>query len=408
MGIAGLAATVILFIHLGWAVTNLPAFGDEAIMVRAAANFLTHGDYSTALTPAPFDPGVSSGLLATWPGGLGWLLTHRLLGARIAAALVTWLEGMVLVMLWTRRLGSDAARGFGIASILWLFFLRLPLSLSFVWSLGEIPAAIWIGIGLCLLARSPVSAFVCFGVSVWLGKVIYLPIVVCVGGAWLWTMAASRKTPSRRLLLAPAGFILPLIGWLLVIALRYDLTTALAWPHALLALVRSGHSGVDVLTGAAGIGERLAAHWQLWSGYPVRTRYWVLTCLGSPGLISGALWAGTGVFRPWTRLEKSCWIATLIALACYAGWFFLFDPFLWLRHILPAVCLGFGALVYLLVRVGQAHVTPRIRNRKKFFLVVMTFWLGWQILTVRPHLAGLLDVRAGYGWSKTPLPPLGP
>ena len=72
--------------------------GDEIFNLDAILNFLTRGDYTTTQFGGyPFDPVVSSGVLATWPFGIVFHTGGSLYAARLACALLQLVAVFALV-----------------------------------------------------------------------------------------------------------------------------------------------------------------------------------------------------------------------------------------------------------------------------------------------------------------------
>lgn len=329
--------------------------GDEIFNLDAALNLFRRGDYTTwQFGGTPFDPAISSGILATWVQGATMIAGANLYVARVTTGLLHVALVCTFGYLLLRDRGCDRRAALLTAIATWLAALPITAHELRIVNPGELWGFVYLAAGVVLMGSRPTLAALCCGLSVWLCKIIYAPFAAAM---LLATWLASPRSGSRSLPpLAAAGplalaFFAPLLAWMALIWLRYDATTVLGWILANAAFVvrhASGHAldvqGLPVLPG-----WRFEPQWPetsfLHMGSHVTLRSLLPLALGPTVRLVHAWLAATG------RLEVAPNVRRVLDLACltvvaFAVWFLGFDPTQWGRHLLPAIYVSLAVAVY--------------------------------------------------------------
>ncbi len=319
---------------------KFPYFIDEIVNNQAALNFFRELDYrSPVFLTAPFDAAISTGIASSWPSALGWWLGGNIFSARLALGFFGWAQFLIIAAWACRRCGGSWLGSIAYASLLWLLSMEvIPNWMNFIVNLGELSGALWLGTGFLLKARWPRASFIAYGIAVWLGKFIFLPIV---GALWAADIVETWRKGEFRLSqeLARAGFFfLPLFAWVGLIVGRHGPEVGLAWIRQLTHFVR-GNSGIASKDRINGLWNRLSSPALEWSGYGFGFRARVLFLLFLPyGLAALAC----SKLVPIWRASRETIILLLLCMAFYTVWWFLWNPLMWFRHLQPALYLSFA------------------------------------------------------------------
>lgn len=330
----------------------MPAFYvDEVSNVQATTNFFTMGKY----TNDRFGTSYSSGLWVTWPSAVGWFTGHTLLASRLWCGLVSWLLAMALGVWFFKRHGIDELSGLLISAFLWAVTITSPLAFpywfGFLYNLGELNTALWIGCGLLLLTRRPYWGIFVLGAALWHGKYLYAPFIVLALCAYMITARLSFSLWMKRAALCLFVFLLPMILWigLAYLLFGYDeirssAAVQWAWLQQMRDTWLAGDPDGSTLKPLT---ERLRSPQTEWSGFSTGTKLKnVFFSLGAVVCAAaGLIWtqvARAGISR------QARWIngAAIASIGIYSSWFFFVHENMWQRHFQPALYIGLGVWIY--------------------------------------------------------------
>jgi len=373
----GVAAIAVVALLLAVAVAFLPILGtsggvgpdmDETQSIEVARNFFTRLLYTiepTKLYAGAFYPEMSIGLLSSWPSAVGWGLGGDLVAARVAAIVYCVGLWVVAVTLAVRTL-MPALRPLA-AAIACLATAAVLLVVPgapeiVVHAQGEVSGAAWLGLGLVLVWTRPRVGALVLGLCVWHTKFIYLPFAA-VG--LLWAAATHETTtPDRTRLLAAelVLFLAPLVVWMMLILVRIGPDGLADWSARRIGWYGRGHSGLAEAPLVQGLRARLASPQLEWNHYPAATKARALVLLFAPcGTLLGAI-----ALRRWRGIRsrgRDVVHGTIaVILLIFAWWYFFWNQFMWLRHLEPALLVGFAALGYGLLELFCTRVAPSYRS----------------------------------------------
>lgn len=362
---------------------------DEVYNLDPIVTFYRRLDYTTwSQGGHPFDPVLSSGILATWLNGAvfvagGTLFTIRLVSAYTQMALVLLATGAFL-----RTRGVPLLDAAVVAAGMWAALIPVGSHELRIINSGEIWGILYIAAGLLLAQRSANAAAFVWGLATWLVKIIYLPftglllaalLLVEVDerpeGAWL---PAFVRTALRLGLL----FLLPLFLWMALIWARYDSAVLVGWCYSYLTFVAEHAAQVEL--------EGLPVYegWQFalgWNNAPLLSYGWEYgRRFVVPLIVAGtAIAAHTGLrvagVVPATRRETAFFVAVCSALAFEVVWFFAFDPTQWGRHLMPTIYIGLAVALYCVVDVWRAvRGSPRAASAVTLVAYGLIAWLGFR------------------------------
>jgi len=334
--------------------------GDEIFNLDAILTFFSKGDYTTShFGGYPFDPVISSGVLATWPFGAVLLAGGDLFDARLACALLQLGGALALAFVMARRGGLQPLDAVLFAVALWAS-LRLVQNHDLrVINPGEVWGFLFLAAGVLLLPRHEHAAAFCWGLATWLSKIIYLPF----GGALILAtaFARTRRQDARSakgaaltaLVTLSLAFAAPLLLWTLLIWARYGIATVAAWTHAYVVFVVRHAVGISLGYAESGPfkGWRFEPGWGDQPSF-LSHQSDVVVAIVVPllsGVVAVPLWAAArGRARAAvTRRELPYVVALLAVIAVFAAWFFSgSDPTQWERHLLPAIYTSIAIAAY--------------------------------------------------------------
>ncbi|OFZ79249.1 MAG: hypothetical protein A2583_01185 [Bdellovibrionales bacterium RIFOXYD1_FULL_53_11] len=372
----------LLFFHA----LHQPYFVDEMLVTQSSFNFFTHGNYTFSfwrLDNRWFAPGVSVGIASSWASYFGWILGRSLLWARMASVLYCFALFMVAAVLAARRLGiRDKWMAVAFGSLAWLALFRLvPYSFeSALYSLGELSGGIILAIGFMLLEKHPRAGSVLLGICVWHTKMIYLPFALV--GMFALYPARGLRGVGRCLL----WFMLPQAAWLVMVWIMTGWKGLGFWiSYRLFFIHKRGNAGLDRVPEVSGFFERLAR--LEWSGYIPGRKYRLLLLVVLPQLL--LLWLVIKEYLAVGRRLAGSMIFKAGMLACmavFSAWYFFWHPFMWIRHIEPALLAGFGVIAWYF-----ASVVLRLRGFFKkavyggVLALALSFALAAGLLTKTPE-----------------------
>jgi hypothetical protein len=159
-----------------------------------------------------------------------------------------------------------------------------------------------------------------------------------------------------------ASFLTPLVVWMVVIWLRYDTQTLVAWCFSYVTFVAKHGAAVSLR------GLPTYSGWAFdpaWDNQTFLSGGWeyVRTYLIPLGVAALALAVHTtlrlfGVVRP-SRRATVFLLATVVALGIEFIWFFAFDPTQWGRHLMPALYVAIALGAYCLADIRRNTTTRR-------------------------------------------------
>jgi hypothetical protein len=378
--------------------------GDEIFNLDAILTFFLKGDYTTAQFGGyPFDPAISSGVLATWPFGAAMLAGANLFDARLACALPQMAVTVVLAFLMARRLGLlplDAA----------LFGMALWASLTFVGNHdlrvinpGEVWGFAFLAGGGLLAERRPHAAAFCWGLAAWLCKIVYLPFGAALVAAAAVARATERgNSPVSAAALADVlrlglAFLAPLLLWMGLIWRAYDLATVLDWTRANAVFVVRHATGVPLDYASSGAFKE----WRFEPGWGPQAPFLshsrnvtlptVIPLLAGIAALPFWLAARNAARVPLGRNERAYLAALFAIITVFTIWFFSgTDPTQWQRHLLPAIYASIAIAAYCTLDTVRAlGIGPRWRQALGLAACTVLLWY------VGPHVA---DEVERFGW----------
>lgn len=324
----------------------MPPFIDETNFIQSARNLLVRGSYAPD-SWQPFDPGVSSGFWTTLPSGVASLLGGGLFAVRatsfafslslltVAAHLLLGLAGRAQSLPWIQRLSISLCAA---ASVLWI----VPYNEGAFSTLGEFPSVAYLGIGIALLGHKRFSWGAFFlGVSVFGGKWVNLAFALPVLGMSLLTQRASLKSKAGWFL----AFCAPEFLNFAVILLTQGPGFLWDW----FARVGSMFVNFGRLASGAAQSKSEAPRWYHrlgdprleWVNYSRDRKSRILITLFLPAWVWAAAFLGAKQKRLLT-FKNSTILALFAGQAVFAIWYFFLHPFMWVRHVQPALIVGAG------------------------------------------------------------------
>lgn len=347
---------------------ELGYFIDEVWTIEASTHFFSYGVYSPSENTG-YENSVSTGILSTWPAGLGFIFGKSVFWARVGFALQVTLTGLVLVALFFRvRLGKKDFVNWVLASFVFLLsIMSVPYAnATWIQVLGEFHAALILGFGFLYLFRTPRLAAFIFGLCIWHTKFIYLPFAV------LGLAAAALNAPGT--FKNKTGFFITLIGYsLFPIVLWWVVIAATQGWDALILYFKEQwtisygfflkYSGVnkDEVAAVSGLFNRLSSSELEWKFYDPKQKFKVIFLLFFP--FAAVLWKmisqRAGFFQ---NLPKAfLQLSTALMLLVFAYWYFFMHRYMHIRHIQPALWVGFAFTIVIVIDFLR-KLSPKTRN----------------------------------------------
>ena len=343
-------------------------FVDEIIFIKDYAHFFeAFGDGVGRMTQL----GAwvhGSGIAGSGIGGAVFSLGGDLLYSRTAVsafdALAAVLIGVCLFRRWSIKL-LPALLG---ASLIWSATVTTPFALpywhGFTLNLGELPGALWIGLGLVAASRRPHLAALCWGVAAWHTRLIWLPVLLLLTFASALTIPRPLLVKAQRLATLTLMFLAPMVAWLVVCSVLFGVIEASRWLFTALSLIGLGQGGGQAITmhpstllasagGPLSVSRLMSRLQELeWSSfYTLGTKIKIVSLsLGSIAVtLFGLYQQRPADRRPFTTLAS--WVLMVMVLA-YTYWWFLLHPTMWMRHFQPALYIGLGLWIFWLLQLS--------------------------------------------------------
>ena len=331
---------------------SVGVFMDETQSVVVALNFVTRLLYSIQPDKpylGAFYPEMSIGLLSSLPSAIGWGAGGDLLAARLASiayCLGLWIAAAYLAM--RTRAATDRWTALTIGCLVAAAgVLSCPDSAAITMhAQGEISGGAWLAFGYLLLPSRPRLAALVLGLCVWHTKFIFLPFALA---GMAWTTYAHASALRERALLALqllAWFLVPLAAWMILIWLRIGADGFAEWAARRFGWYGRGNSGLSGPPVVRGLAARLASPRLDWAGLFTLVKLRVLILLFAPVAV-----LATKVARRWTAGRRDRGLDLLqsslaLTLLAFAWWYFFWNQFMWVRHVEPALVVGFAVLAY--------------------------------------------------------------
>ena len=381
-------------------------FVDEIGFIRTYADFFKAFGYSNdGITKLNFWI-LGSGIAGSGLGGAVFSLGGDLLHSRAIVsafdALAAVLIGVCLFRRWSIQL-LPALLG---ASLIWSATVTTPFALpywlGFTYNLGELPGALWIGLGLVAVTRRPHLAALCWGVAAWLTRLMWLPVPLLLTLASALTLPRPLLVKVQRLATMTLMFLMPMVAWLLVCTVLFGVAEATGWLVTALGYIGLGKQGFyaieihpSTLLASAGnpfsvsrLMSRLQNPHLEWSQgfYTLGTKLKVVSLsLGSIAVtLLGLYKQRPADRRPFTTLASSVLMVVVLA---YTYWWFMLHPTMWMRHFQPALYIGLGLWIFWLLQISMRFSLfdrPFFRWGATAFVTAFVAWqayFSWGIST---------------------------
>lgn len=348
-------------------------FVDEIVNHEAALSFFHRLDYSSSLfLNRPFDAHISTGILSTWPVVLAWSTGGTLLAARLVLAAYILVLYFALATRATMRLGSTAAEAVVFASVLWLsMMLVVPNWQNFILNLGELWGFLSIATGFFFLKNRTRLAFLFFGLAVWQGKLVYLPLVLLLWAGSVLNSWREQRFSFKKEVIHGIIFFAPLVIWCALIFVRYDFNTLLGWFSDLHEFTLKGGSGADRSKHVVGLYNRLHSDRLEWIQYHAGFKARILLLSFAPYFCVAA--AAFYKIEPFHKRKDLLvyLLLSLFGLAFYSAWWFLWHPTMWVRHYQPALYLSLTIMALLFYQ----FCSQKISQKRSVIFVSLGFFL---------------------------------
>jgi hypothetical protein len=341
---------------------------DEVINLDAILSFLTKGDYTSGrFGGVPFDPAISSGIIATWTHGAVFLLGGDLFAARLVAVLLHFAVASAIMIIFLRSRDCAPYACVLVALSLWICASLLPVHRSLeIVTTGEMWGFLFLVVGTFFARGAPLWAAFVWGLAVWVCKVVYLPFAIALLVASVHSTEREKgiglrsieflRLCSRNVL----AFALPLVAWMGIIWLRYDLGTVAHWAACDLAFVTKHVTGITIsaVTFPGIRGCTVPANWGNVAPFVYYSPSVVIPTLIAvavgPLIVLGRIYLARRDAVALSTREMRFTAAGAVAVVLFAAWFVAMDPTQWGRHLLPAVYASLGLTFYCVADIWQA------------------------------------------------------
>lgn len=356
-----------------------PFHVDELTYTQAAVNFFRSGNYTSDLYTGNFQPAISTGLAVTWPSAIAWAFNSNLFVSRLVVGGAVWSLYWIVGWLFLRGQALSFPLTIGLIAGVWsLSLFIVPNAPLLLTNMGELIGALWVGLGLLLLRKSPYAAALCWGVAVWFCKFIYSPVVIGFGVSWFMTSPEQWVTRLRRGIVCFCLFLTPFLLWLAIIWLRFDGTAVLSWLQATLGFTAHGQQWLSQSPQVFGLIARLNSPDLEWHSYAWDWKVKILI------LTLGSITLSTGLLLARSRLvtdRMTGWIILVVigCISAYTAWYFLWHSFMWIRHLQPALYLGLGLYLFWLRQLAKP-LQPLMHRYEWLWLSLAITVVGLQTL----------------------------
>jgi hypothetical protein len=323
---------------------------DEKVNINAIVNFWEIGDfvnkskYGLSETQESFSPYISSGPVALIPSLIGWKIRPTILYSRLASFIYSFLSVVLIIGFLTKINGLGLFESAIFSILSWIVFLLIP-EWTFVRSLGELQGALWFFLGIGIWSRYKSSwSWIFVGVSVWLCKITYLPAAFII---LVSKMFLERRAPLKETLF----LAIPLLLWITNMAVRKDFLYPFEWLQDLFSFLVRGPYGVQNEFPLLTWQDRLMLNMPRWSFYYKAIFYYFFIL---------NIFLFTHIVRNKIYLKNSILIGLPSAILFYQLWMLVGSPLMWPRHAQPALYLGYGLAVALVVNyLKEVNVLKR-------------------------------------------------
>jgi len=385
-----------------------PFHVDELTYTQAAVNFFRSGNYTSDIYTGNFQPAISTGLAVTWPSAIAWAFNSNLFASRLVVGGAVWSLYWIVGWLFLRGRALSIPLTIGFLAGVWsLSLFIVPNAPLLLTNMGELIGALWVGLGLLLLRKSPYAAALCWGVAVWFCKFIYSPVVIGFGAVWFMTAPEPWAVRLRRAAIFLFWFLTPLLLWLVFMGVRFGNATVLAWMQGMAgwmqgSIQRWAPYGPHRLANAPkvyGLIARLNSPELEWHTYAWdwKVKILVLT-LGSMILSVGSLVGPPRLITD--RLSGWFTLVVIGGVGAYTAWYFLWHPNMYIRHLQPALYLGLGLYLFWLRQLA-GRMKPFIEQHQSLWLSLAVIGVGLQ--TITPWRTPLLEPDPTYARTCTDL-----
>ena len=346
-------------------------FVDEIGFIRTYADFFKAFGYSNdGITKLNFWI-LGSGIAGSGLGGAVFSLGGDLLHSRAIVSAFDALAAVLIGVRLFRRWSIELLPALLGASLIWSSTVTTPFALpywlGFTFNLGELPGALWIGLGLVAVTRRPHLAALCWGVAAWLTRLMWLPVPLLLTLASALTLPRPLLVKAQRLATMTLMFQIPMVAWLLVCTVLFGVAEATGWLVTALGYIGLGKQGFyaieihpSTLLASAGnpfsvsrLMSRLQNPHLEWSQgfYTLGTKLKVVSLsLGSIAVtLLGLYKQRPADRRPFTTLASSVLMVVVLA---YTYWWFMLHPTMWMRHFQPALYIGLGLWIFWLLQLS--------------------------------------------------------
>lgn len=348
------------------------AFIDEIFTVFASKRFLTEWVYSPRSAPIGYEVSVSSGLLSTLPGGLGWLVDGTVFGARatfFCYHLILW-TGLLVVYFKTVIRFDFKTTGVALMATVLLTANTLPYihALS-TYILGEWPGVIFLGIGYLVFLKHPRLGSFIFGLVAWHTKFIYLPFAVL---PIVFDPFKDKRISLKEIFIRLSFVALPgILLWVLILLItgvdglslyfvKQIKGSIIVWDE-----VTASKSNPNFVKAGNNLFKRLNT--LSWSFYSTSEKIKILFLSFSGIILSAYL-----CFKARAKSNLGYFYFSLsLLLLSFTVWFFFFHSEMWIRHFFPSLAFSFALLLH------QLFVFSKGQHQKKVFafLCILSFLL---------------------------------
>jgi len=356
-----------IYYHCRWDIF----FPDEIYNLDPILTFFRTGDYtSKSQGNHPFDPVLSSGILATWLNGLVYVVGGNLYRERLASALVQFAIATYFAFRLLRSRGVARVHALVIALGTWTTLIVVGCHYLRIINTGEIWGFIYLAAGFFFVERSPPLAAFVWGLGTWLAKIIYLPYsgLLVVALALGRALESSRETAGALPLRLLANvtrlglaFVAPVFLWMALIVVRYDFATLGHWMFSYVTFVAKHGADVQVAELPVYEGWRFSPDWHampLFRDWRDGVSYVGPIIAAGVALVVYVALRLAGLVRSTLR-DALLLAAVCVALTAAVTWFFTLDPTNWGRHLMPAIYVAIAVLLYCGAEIYRSVRTVR-------------------------------------------------
>jgi hypothetical protein len=390
-----LASSILSWHHMAYYADTIPPFYlDEIPNDQTAVSFFKTGVYRSD----KFGTAYSAGIATTWPGAVGWLAGGSLFIARLSACFVTWFLSLLLGVWFFRKQNIPILLGLAVSCVLWAVSITTPFAMpywiGFIYNLGELQLALWIGFSVLLMSRHPAWAVFLLGAVIWLGKIIFAP---AAGLFLLGHLVATRNNINgwgKNIAVTILFFFLPLGMWLAVVFLRGGPGALEEWLNQQWGWAL--HMFPQLLPVAGGAVEQPAARLSIWERFSSPHLEWVNYTTGTKMkniiIPVGAILVGLAGFiyfwkKPRDLSRQVFWIniMAVLSLIGYSVFHFFFHTHMSQRHFHPALYIGTGLIIFWVTQwlKGVLWIRPALYCAAAGIVAIQLFFCGKHPLLVK-------------------------